>query len=185
MGSQAGGLCPHALVFQTCIYVCLHTRVGYRYLPSARCVMCALCVCIYTRAWYLLLLLLLLHLHSEWNSFSPQNDLVMLIMPPASTACVFEKSLPGSKAHLLTDFPACFLAVGSQPIKEPAGAFKPWTNTGWRRRVHFIPVRVPRRSLPTPEPIIFERIRSHRGDPLVQLSLKLVAHLLKWCGQLV
>lgn len=31
------------------------------------------------------------------------------------------------QVHLSTDFPVQFLAVGSQPIKEPAGAFKPWT----------------------------------------------------------
>ena len=139
-GRQTGSLCPHG-AYVSDVYLCVFAQpCGMWRLTSVRCITHGLCICTYARAWCLLLLL---HLDSNWNSFSPQNDLVMLIMPPASTARLFEKSLAGSKAHLLTDFPACFLAVGSQPIKEPAGAFKPWTSTDWQRRVHFIPVRVP------------------------------------------
>ena len=98
---------------------------------------------------------------------------------------LLEQPGPSLNVHLLTDFPTFFLAVGSQPIKDAATASNPGrTHTG---RGLFIssPSEPQLLSLPTCGLIIFEWISSHRGDPLVQLSLKLAAHPLKRCGQCV
>lgn len=146
-------------------------------------------VCVIWTHIHLDVVFFLVHLlHLYWNlnrGFYLRMIFFMLMVPLPPAAHLLEKSGLGLKVHLLTDFPAFFLAVGSQLIKEPASAFKPWTNTDRHRLVHFIPVRVPTPLFTHTWPIIFERIRSHRGDPLVQLSLKLVAHPRKWCGQFV
>lgn len=90
------------------------------------------------------------------------------------------KSGAGLKVHLSTDFPALFLAVGSQPIKEPAGAFKPWTmQTSTGSFISSLPE--PDSSLCHTQDCLFEQIRSHRGDPLVRLAHN--EYLVTWMGK--
>lgn len=94
---------------------------------------------------------------------------MLIIHLPASPTEVSSQSLGGSFIHCSS--PAFFLAAGLQAVAEPS---KPCTST-LAQSFHFIPLEPQVLALPAQGPIIFEWIRNHGGDPLVQLSLKLVA----------
>lgn len=117
---ERGGLCPHSAPFWRYIYVCIHTYVVYIYKFIKH-------IHVYTWAWYRCKPASSL-LKSE-RKFSPKNDLFHVNCATTPYLPLHEKSGPGLKVHLPTDFPTFFPAVGSLPIKEPASAFKPWMNT--------------------------------------------------------